>query len=64
MTPRLKVAKYIDDHRVWLEFDDGTKGEVNFLPELFGEIFEPLRAPDVFRQFSFHPELKTLESHP
>jgi len=27
-------AKYIDDYRVWLLFNDGAKGEVDLSPEL------------------------------
>ena len=44
-------AKYIDDYRVWLSFNDGAKGEVDLSPELFGELFEPLKDKWVFRSF-------------
>ena len=44
-------AKYIDDYRVWLSFNDGAKGEVDLFPELFGELFEPLKDLHLFRSF-------------
>ncbi len=50
MIPRLKNAKYLDGYRLWLEFADGTQGE----------IFEPIREPEKFRQFQVHTELNTL----
>ncbi|MBN2702769.1 MAG: DUF2442 domain-containing protein [Pontiellaceae bacterium] len=34
----------------WIEFDDGLSGEVDFLPFLFGDIFEPLKEVDFFRK--------------
>ena len=45
-------AKHIASHRVYLEFNDGTSGEVDLSQSLTGPIFEPLRAPEYFRQFS------------
>ena len=44
-------AKYIDDYRVWLLFNDGAKGEVDLSPELFGELFEPLKDKRLFSSF-------------
>lgn len=44
-------AKYIDDYRVWLSFNDGAAGEVNLEPELSGELFEPLKDQRFFRTF-------------
>lgn len=34
----------------WIEFDDGLAGEVDFLPFLFGDIFEPLKEIEFFRK--------------
>ncbi len=44
-------AKYIDDYRLWLSFNDGAKGEVDLSPELFGELFEPLKDKTLFSSF-------------
>ena len=44
-------AKYIDDYRLWVSFNDGAKGEVDLSPELFGELFEPLKDKLLFNSF-------------
>jgi hypothetical protein len=53
-------ARYLDGHRVWLRFRDGTSGEIDLKPELEGLVFEPLQDPAYFQQFVVHPELETL----
>jgi hypothetical protein len=53
-------ARYVGGYTVWLEFRDGTSGEIDLLPALNGPVFEPLRDPDVFKQFTIHPEFRTL----
>lgn len=60
MLPRITDARYIAGHTVWLRFADGAEGEVELSGELHGEVFEPLRDPEVFRSFRLHPELRTL----
>ena len=60
MTPRLSDARHISDYIIWLRFSDGVEGEINLRDELWGEMFEPLREPSVFRRFIVHPELHTL----
>jgi len=52
----IEEAKYVDGHRVWLKFSDGTDGQVDLKNELDGPIFEPLKVPDYFKQF-------TVEGH-
>ncbi|MGC6424863.1 MAG: DUF2442 domain-containing protein [Lentimonas sp.] len=52
----IEEAKYLDGHRVWLKFSDGTDGQVDLKNELDGPIFEPLKDPEFFKQF-------TLEGH-
>lgn len=53
-------AQYRGGYTVWLRFRDGTAGEIDLQPELHGEVFEPLRDPAVFRQFTIHPDFQTL----
>jgi hypothetical protein len=53
-------ARHVRGHIVWLRFRDGTTGEIDLAPELEGPVFEPLRDPEVFRQFRIHPEFHTL----
>ncbi len=45
-------AKYLGDHRVWLRFNDGVEGEIDFAGDLRGEVFEPLRDPVYFARFT------------
>jgi predicted HD phosphohydrolase len=44
-------AKYINDYQVWLEFNDKTNGIADFSSELDGEIFEPLKNIEYFKNF-------------
>ena len=60
MIPRVAEARYIRDYTIHVRFADGTEGDVDLREELYGEIFEPLRDPALFRQFSVHPEFHTL----
>ncbi len=60
MLPRIEEARHVADHTVWLRFSDGAEGEVNLGDELYGEVFEPLQAPEYFKAFRLHPELHTL----
>ena len=60
MIPRLKSAKHLSGYRLRLEFSDGVSGEIDLEPELWGEIFEPVRDPEYFRKFEVHSELHTL----
>ena len=52
----VEKAKYIDDYKVWLSFNDGAEGEIDLSSELYGEIFEPLKDVSFFKSF-------TLEGH-
>jgi len=60
MIPRVAEARYIRDYTIHVRVADGTEGDVDLREELYGEIFEPLRDPALFRQFSVHPEFHTL----
>lgn len=45
-------AKHLGGYRVWLRFSDGQEGEADLVDELWGEVFEPLRDPAFFANFS------------
>lgn len=60
MMVRVLEARYVRGHTLWLRFSDGLQGEVDLSAELEGEIFEPLKDPRVFADFSVHPDLHTL----
>jgi hypothetical protein len=53
-------AKYVAGYFVKLKFRDGTAGEIDLGPELWGPVFEPLRDVELFKQFRLHPESHTL----
>lgn len=53
-------ARHVDGYRLWLRFNDGVAGEVDLEGRLFGEVFEPLRDPELFRQVRLEPELDTV----
>ncbi len=41
-------------------FEDGSEQTIDFLPVLRGEIYGPLRDPELFSQVRIDPEVKTL----
>ncbi|PDV97582.1 DUF2442 domain-containing protein [Candidatus Chloroploca asiatica] len=43
-------VQYLDGYRLQLHFNNGVEGVVDLEPELYGEVFEPLRDQQVFRQ--------------
>lgn len=54
-------ARYLQDYRIWLRFEDGTEGEIDLAGELSGEVFEPLRDRTVFAGFAVNPDTGTIE---
>ena len=53
-------ARLAGDYRLWLEFNDGTRGEVDLESRLYGEVFEPLKNPEYFARFRVDPEIDTV----
>ena len=51
-------AKYKKEYQIWVKFEDGLEGELDFCDELDGSIFEPLKDINFFK--SFNLEGKTL----
>jgi len=60
MVPRISDMKYTSGYRVWLKFEDGREGEVDLKDELWGEVFEPLRAQERFKTVCLDRELNTI----
>ena len=53
----LLAVRHIGGHRLWLRFDDGVEGELDFARILkFRGFFAPLRDPAYFAKASVHPE--------
>ena len=51
----------IEPHTLRVSFDDGSVKDVDLSGELWGEVFEPLRDPDFFRQAYLNPATGTIE---
>ena len=47
----IEEARYLNNHEVWIRFNDGIEGEVDLHENLKGPIFEPLKDPDYFKEF-------------
>lgn len=60
MVPRLVSVEHVRDYRIRVVFEDGAAGEIDLEPELWGEVFEPLRAPEAFRSFTLDETLNTV----
>ena len=60
MFPRVIEAHHVRDYIVFVRFQDGHEGEVDLRPQLHGEVFEPLKDADYFRQFRVDGDLHTL----
>ena len=53
-------AEYLHDYVIWLQFNDGSEGEVDLTNELEGEVFGPLKERTLFRKFTVDPVMKTI----
>ena len=48
----VEEAKYLDHYRIHLRFSDSSSGIVDLRDHLVGEVFEPLKSEDIFKQFA------------
>ena len=53
-------AKYINDYKILLTFNNGEERIVDLKEELYGEMFEPLKDKNIFMQFRVDEELGTI----
>jgi len=44
-------ARYVGGHALWLRFEDGVEGEIDFTDDLKGRVFGPLQDLDLFKRF-------------
>ncbi|MFN8455680.1 MAG: DUF2442 domain-containing protein [Anaerolineae bacterium] len=44
------AVEYLGDYKLKLKFNNGAAGVVDLERELYGEVFEPLRDKNLFRQ--------------
>ena len=55
-----KVA-YLKEYQLRLTFDNGIVKDVDLKDELYGEIFEPLKDIEFFKQVAINPDTITIE---
>jgi hypothetical protein len=53
-------VQYLGGHRLWLRFEDGAAGELDFSDEEWRGVFAPLADPDYFRRVELDEELGTI----
>jgi hypothetical protein len=58
--PRVIAVEVIKPYVIEVAFDDGVRRCLDLEPELWGEIFEPLRDPTLFAQARVDPALGTV----
>ncbi len=52
---------HLEDYKLRLTFDDGVTKDVDLRDELYGEIFEPLKDIELFKQVAVNPDTNTIE---
>jgi hypothetical protein len=55
------AVHHLGGWRLRVTFDDGTVKDVDLTDELHGEVFQPLKDPNFFRQVVVNPETGTIE---
>ena len=53
-------AKYIEDYKVEVSFNNGRKGVANLIGALNGPMFKPLKRKAVFSSLKLDEELETI----
>lgn len=53
-------AKYLEDFKLWVCFNDGTAGEVDLRGKLSGPVFDPLKQEAYFAKVYVDQELETV----
>jgi hypothetical protein len=48
-------AKYIEDYKIEFRFNDGKTKVIDFQDQLWGEIFDPLKNKEYFKNFKLNP---------
>ena len=60
MILKITHIEHVQTYLLKLTFNNGTTGIVDLSQSLWGEVFEPLRNPELFNQFRLYPELGTI----
>jgi len=57
---RVTEAEYIKDYKILVTFDNGVKKVVDMEEHLWGEMFEPLKDKNLFKQFRVNKDIHTI----
>lgn len=52
---------YLEKYRLRVTFDNGVVKDVDLKDELYGEVFEPLKDLEFFKQVAVNPDTRTIE---
>lgn len=56
----VKLAKFIEDYRIWCLFNKGKSGIVDLKEILWGVMFEPLKNINEFKKFKISKIIGTI----
>jgi hypothetical protein len=56
----IRAVRHRGAYRLWLQFNDGTEGEIDLASHLHGVMFEPLRDLALFAAVRVDPEIRTI----
>ena len=57
---RVRTFERVGTYALRVDFEDGSRQEIDFTPVLAGELYGPLRDPELFGQVRIDPEAHTL----
>jgi hypothetical protein len=61
MFMHVKEVRNVKPYELVLEFDNGVVKQVDLSRELHGEVFEPLKDPEFFKQVAVNEETRTVQ---
>jgi hypothetical protein len=56
----VEEAKYLEDYKIELKFNDGKKGVADLESELYGIMFESLKDKSIFSKVKVDEDLETI----
>jgi len=57
----VKGIRDVRPYELVLEFDNGVVKQIDLSKELYGEVFEPLKDPEFFKQVTVNEETRTVQ---
>jgi len=54
-------AKYLEDYKLRLKFNNGVIKDIDLKNKLYGEVFEPLRNIEMFKKVKVNKNTNTIE---